>query len=128
MALELSLMAVSAGGMIFLLIHKYMEVNKGTKTAMQNVREKTDPVLRDIHQTTNKVLSLINPNDIIFLANHVFVFIVRFFMYVSHRVHTTSSSIVEKASKKKEDLSRGGAASFYLKQIKESKENGETPP
>ncbi len=118
-------MTVSLTGMIFLLIHKYMEVNKGTKTAMQNVRQKTDPVLRDIHQTTTEILSNITPHNIILLANHVFVSIVRFFMYISHRVHTISSSIVEKASKKKEDLSRGGAASFYLKQIKQSKENGE---
>jgi hypothetical protein len=42
-------------------------------------------------------------------------------MYVSSKAHRVSSNIVDKASKKTEDLSRGGSASFYLKKIKESR-------
>lgn len=122
MILGLLLMVISAALMIFLIVHKYMEVNRGMKTVVNEVREKTDPVLRDVHQTANKVLSGINLHNVILFANHIFVSIVRFFMNVSHEVHKTSSAIVEKASKKREDLSHGGAASFYLKQIKESKE------
>lgn len=121
MILGISLMVISAALMIFLIVHKHMEVNRGIKTAILDVREKTDPVLRDVRETTNKVLSGINFHNIIIFANHALVSIFRFFMNVSHEVHKTSSAIVEKASKKREDLSHGGATSFYLKQIKASK-------
>jgi hypothetical protein len=46
-------------------------------------------------------------------------------MHTSRKVHDVSSSIVEKASQKTSDLSKGGAASFYIKQIKDAKENGD---
>jgi hypothetical protein len=128
MIFELSLMTVSAAVMIFLLIHKQRELVSGGKTSISVVREKADPLLRDIHQSTGKVLSGVTLHNFILFSNHLFVMVVRLFMHVSHRVHKTSSSIVEKASKKREDLTRSGAASFYLKQIKETKENmGEVP-
>ncbi len=128
MIFELTLMIVSAAVMIFLLIHKQREMATGGKTTISAVREKADPLLRDIHQSTGKVLSNVTLNNFILFINHLFVMIFRMFMHVSHKVHKTSSEIVEKASKKKKDLTRGGAASFYLKQIKEAKENvGEMP-
>ena len=115
-------MTISVAVMVFLIVHKHMEVNNGMKTIVATTREKTDPVLRDFHNNTGKILSEITLDNIILFINKVFVFVVRFFMHASHHVHTISSSIVEKASQKREDLTRSGAASFYLKQIKESKE------
>jgi len=127
MILELSLMVVSVAVMIFIIVHKYREQKNGAKAIVAMTREKADPILRDFHQNANRVLSGVNLNNIVLFANKTFVFVVRFFMHASHYVHTISSSIVEKASQKKEDLTRSGAASFYFKQIKELKEKEEKP-
>ncbi|MDO8579518.1 MAG: hypothetical protein Q7R72_01440 [bacterium] len=124
MILEFLLMAVSVTVMAFLLIHKYMEINRTRKTAIFDIRQKTDPVLRNLHQTTDHILSHVTLHNTILLANHIFVFIVKSFMNISHTVHTVSSNIVEKASKKRENISRVGATSFYMKQIKKSKTQG----
>ena len=113
-------MTVSAGVMIFLLVHKRMEQSSAAKTAIYRMRQKTDSILRDLHRTTDDILSHVNLRNIILSANRFFVFIVRFFMHVSHRTHVVLSAIVERASKKKENISRAGAASFYMKQIKET--------
>jgi hypothetical protein len=116
------IMAVSGLGIIALLVHKHLELTKGMQTRVQGVREKTDPILKDIRYTTSKAVSHVTLHNIILVLNHAFVHVVRFFMNISHRAHKASADLVEKASKKTEDLSKAGAASFYLKQIKESKE------
>lgn len=122
MIIELLLMTVSAAAMIALLVHKHLEKTRGLETRAQEYREKTDPILRDFRHTTNRFFSHITVHNVILGLNQIFVQIVRFFMDVSHRAHKVSSDIVEKASKKTEDLSRAGTASFYLKQIKEKKD------
>ena len=114
-------MAVSVAVMVFLLIHKYMETNNVGKTAISDIRQKTDPVLRNLHRTTDHILSHVTLHNTILLINHIFVFIIKSFMNISHTVHTVSSNIVEKASKKRENISAVSAASFYMKQIEKSK-------
>ncbi len=125
MAIELTLMGLSAAGMIALLVHKHLETSRGLETRAQDMRDKADPVLQNIHQSTGRMVSHITFHNVVLGLNHGFVRVVKFFMDISHKVHTVSSGIVEKASKKTEDLSRSGAASFYLKQIKDAKDNGE---
>ena len=125
MVLELSLIIVSGLLMLGLLAHKRMETARGVQTKVYDMRQKTDPVLRNLHHTTGRFFSYLTFHNAILLANYIFVAVVRFFMNMSKKVHDTSSAIVAKASKKKEDLSRGGAASFYLKKIKEGKDTGE---
>jgi hypothetical protein len=124
MALELTLMVLSGAGMIALLVHKHLEISRGLETRAQNMREKADPVLHTIHHSTGRFVSHITFHNALLVLNQTFVHIVRFFMDTSHKVHKVSSNLVEKASKKTEDLSRSGAASFYLKQIKDAKDNG----
>ncbi|HVT74915.1 MAG TPA: hypothetical protein VHD69_00635 [Candidatus Paceibacterota bacterium] len=129
MTWELTLMAVSGIGMIALLAHKRSELSKGMPSAhVENVRVKADPVLYDIGRKTARAASQLTFRNIVLVLNHAFVALVRFFMDISHRAHKVSSNIVERASKKTEDLSRGGAASFYLKQIKETKEEAQSAP
>jgi hypothetical protein len=122
MAIELSLMMVSLAVMAGLLVHKSFELLKGTTKPMDNVRGKVDPILQGVNHTTGKFASYLTVHNAVLLANYVFVKIIRLFMHASNKMHRVSSEIVEKASKKTEDLSRGGAASFYLKKIKEGKE------
>jgi hypothetical protein len=121
MILELSLMTVGIVAMTLVLVHKHLETTRGLKTAIHTVREKTDPVIYDFHKSTDRFFSYFTLHNAVLLANFIFVFIVKIFMYISSKAHSVSSDIVDKASKKTEDLSRGGSASFYLKKIKESK-------
>jgi hypothetical protein len=121
MILELSLMTVSMVAMALVLVHKHLETTRGIKTAVHGIREKADPVIYSFHRSTDRFFSYLTLHNAVLLANLIFVFIIKIFMYISSRVHHVSSNIVDKASKKTEDLSRGGSASFYLKKIKESK-------
>ncbi|MDE1874806.1 MAG: hypothetical protein KGI79_02630 [Patescibacteria group bacterium] len=123
MTIQITIMAVSAAGMIALLVHKHLELSRGLETRVHDMRRKTDPVLSEIHQAAGRAVSHVTWSNIVLAVNLAFVRVVRFFMNVSHRVHKASSDLVEKASRKTEDLSKGGAASFYLKQIKESKDS-----
>lgn len=122
MIIELSLMSAMMVVMIGLLVHKAFESSRGTYAPVSSVREKTDPILQNLHHKTGKYFSYVTLHNTILLINYVFVHTVRLFMHTSQKVHKVSSEIVHKASQKTEDLSRGGAASFYLKKIKEEKE------
>ncbi len=125
MILELSLMTVSIVAMALVLVHKHLETTQGLKTAIHSVREKADPVIYDFHKSTDRFFSYLTLHNAVLLANFIFVFVVKIFVYLSSKVHHVSSNIVDKASKKTEDLSRGGSASFYLKKIKESRNKSE---
>ena len=117
-------MAVSGLGIIALLVHKRLELSRGVSYArVQEVREKTDPILANINRTTGRFFSYVNLHNTVLFLNYIFVHVVKFFMDTSHKIHKASSAMVEKASKRTEDLSKGGAASFYLKQIKEIKDS-----
>ncbi len=122
MILELSLMGVSVVGMFILLVHKKVELARGESASISAARGKTDPLLQNLHHTTGKFFSYFTLHNAILLLNYAFVHVVRLFMHASSKMHEVSSDIVNKASKKTEDLSRGGAASFYLKKIKETKD------
>ncbi|HEU5114613.1 MAG TPA: hypothetical protein VFT82_02500 [Candidatus Paceibacterota bacterium] len=127
MILELTLMTVSGLGMIALLVHRHLELSRGVAGKVREVRAKTDPILTNLHHTTGRFFSYFTLHNFVLLVNYAFVHVVRFFMNIAHEVHTASSKLVEKASKKTEDLSRSGAASFYLKQIKETKDGTSSP-
>lgn len=124
MTLELTLMAVSGLGMIALLVHRHMEITRGIETRAAAMRQKADPVLRDIHRSTGRIASRFTLHTFVLALNRAFVYAVRFFMDISHKAHKASADLVEKASRKTEDLSKRGAASFYLKQIKDAKDHG----
>lgn len=121
-------MLVSGMVMIGLLVHKTFESSRGAHVSVSSVRQKTDPILQNLHHTTGRYFSYITLHNTILLLNYVFVHTVRLFMHTSQKVHKVSAEIVHKASQKTEDLSRGGAASFYLKKIKEEKEKNGTMP
>jgi hypothetical protein len=125
MIFELTLMLISAALIAALFFHKYMEVSRGLRTRMHDVQEKTDPILRDLEHTTGRFFSYFTLHNFVLLCNWAFVHVVRLFMHTSRKVHDVSSTIVEKASKRTEDLSKAGAASFYIKQIKDAKGSGE---
>ncbi|HEY0908109.1 MAG TPA: hypothetical protein VGE35_02045 [Candidatus Paceibacterota bacterium] len=124
MVVELSLLAVSFAAMTAIIVHKRYESSRGVKTPIHAVRAKADPVLHDVHHKTRRFVSYLTIKNGVLLANYIFVHVVRFLMHFSHKVHKASSDVVTKASQKKEDLVRGGAASFYLKKVKEGAKAG----
>jgi len=124
MILELTLMGIAVGVMATLIVHKHLESTRGLTTSVHEMRQKTDPVLNDIRYTTGRVFSYVTLHNFVVVLHYAFVHVARWIMDVSHIVHKTSSSLVEKASKKTEDLSRRGASSFYMKQMKDAKESG----
>ncbi len=119
MIFELSLLILSCMAMTAILVHKYLEKSRGVRESIENVRAKTDPILHDVRHSTTRLVSYFNARNAVLLTNYVFVHVVRFLMRASHKVHRVSAEVVSRASKKKEDLTRGGTASFYLKKIKE---------
>lgn len=126
MIFEIVLMLLAGAVMAALLVHRRLESSRGISTRARAVANKADPILEDAKRGASKFVSHISLRNLVLLANFIFVQIVRFFMHASSKAHKVSSDIVTKASKKTEDLSRGGSASFYLKKIKEGKEETET--
>lgn len=122
MTLELWLMIVSGVGMIGMLTASFIERSKGVKIPYKDLSAKADPVLSSIGDSASTIASHITLRNAVVVLNHAFVLIVRFFIHLFREIHDFLHDIVERASKKTEDLSRSGAASFYLKKIKEGKD------
>jgi hypothetical protein len=124
MILELSIMSGSALIMTALMVHRHFETKRGAMPRVHALREKVDPVLRAAHSKVNAVFGYMTLHHAWLLAHDGVVRGGKLFMLFLRRTHAVSSIIVEKASRRKEDLSKGKAASFYLKQIADVKEEG----
>ncbi len=123
MITELSLMAGSLMIMVGLYLHRYAVTTHGMSTRADKVKEKMDPIIEDAHAKTNSVIASFNWRAISLFVHDVFVYVAKLFMHASRKTHNVSSALAEKASQRKENLSKGGAASFYIKQIKDAKKN-----
>jgi hypothetical protein len=123
MILEAIAMSVGAVAMAAIIVHRHLEVTRGLRTAaVIDIREKADPILRGIHHTAGDAFSYVTLHNFVVLCHWLFVRVVRAVMLLTRAIHDSAARIVHKASQKTEDLSRSGAASFYLKQIKEGKD------
>jgi hypothetical protein len=122
MILELSIMSGSALLMTALLVHKHLETRRGALPKIHELRQKLDPVLRAAHSKVNAAFGYVTLHHVWLLAHDGVVRGGKLFMLFLRRTHAVASVVVEKASRRKEDLSKGKAASFYLKQIADIKE------
>jgi hypothetical protein len=127
MTIELSLMIASGAVIVGLYLHRYFEVKLGVNEKIHTIRTKTDPVIKRVHLKTTRALSHLTPHHFSLFLHNLFVYAAKFFMHLARKVHDSSARLAEKASRRKEDLSKGRAASFYLKQIKDAKDNGGKP-
>ena len=118
-------MSGSALLMSALLIHKRLETKRGAMEKVSEMREKFDPVLRTAHSKVNVIFGYFTFRQVWILLHDGIVRGGKLFMLFLRRTHAVASIIVEKASRRREDLSKGGAASFYLKQVKDAKEEAE---
>lgn len=122
MVLELSLMGGAFAVMASLYILHYLESSRGVLTPAHKVGDVTDPILEDLQARGNELISHFNRHTLSLFMHSLFVFVGRFFVRLSDKTYEVSSNMVEKASQRKEDLSKAGAPSFYVKQIKEAKD------
>lgn len=110
---------------IALYVVHYLESRRGVLTPLHKVEDRTDPILEDLQAQTNGLIAHFNRRTLSLFMHSLFVFIGRLFVRLSDKTYEVSSSLVEKASQRKEDLSKAGAPSFYVKQIKEAKDGAE---
>lgn len=117
-------MSGSALLMTSLMVHKYLESKRGAAMAqVSEIRQKFDPVLRTAHSKVNVAFGYFTFRHLWILLHDVVVRGGKIFMLFLRRTHAVISLVVEKASRRREDLSKGGAASFYLKQVKDAKDS-----
>ncbi len=117
-------MSGSALVMTALLVHKSVEAKRGTVPQVHNFRERIDPLLKAMHDKMNVLFGRMTLWHVWILAHDAVVRFGKLFMLFLRRTHAVASIVVEKASRRRENLSKGGAASFYIKQIKDAKDTG----
>lgn len=122
MILELSLMGGAFAVMVALYVLHYLESHRGVLTPAHKVGDIADPILEDLQAKSNELISHFNRHTLSLFMHSLFVYVGRFFVRLSDKTYEVSSNIVERASQRKEDLSKAGAPSFYVKQIKEAKD------
>jgi len=106
---------------VILYIQHHLESSRGILSPMHKVGDRTDHLIENLKVKTNGFIAHLNRRTVSFFLHSFFVYIGRGFVRLSDKVYEVSSHIVEKASQRKENLSKAGAPSFYVKQIKEVK-------
>ena len=114
-------MGIAAAVMAVLYLLYYLESHRGILTPAHKVGDVADPILEDLHARTNELLAHFNRRTLSLFMHSLFVHVGRLFVRLSNKTYEISLNIVEKASRRKEDLSKAGTPSFYVKQIKEAK-------
>ena len=122
MTLEITLISIAIALFVVLFVHKHLELSKGAHPHVQRVRSKVDTHVETVVKHTETAVSSITLRNSVFVANGAVVWIARFFLVVFSTVSRIFHRIVEHGARRHEDLKQSGAASFYLKQIKENKD------
>ena len=128
MVVELTFFSLSGLVIIGLFIHKHLEQSNGqVHASVHETRRRADNFFHDVFMSIHGALSRITSKNAIIAVNAGVVVIVRGILAVIDFIRNNVHTFVEKASRKQETLKNGGAASFYLKQIKDVKENNHSP-
>jgi len=127
MILEITLISIALSVLIALFVHKHFEQIQGAHPTVVDVRNKADDHVEAAVKHAETAVSSITLHNGVLVANGTVVWIARIFLKISSTVSHIFHHIVERGSRRQESLKQGGAASFYLKQIKENKDSmGET--
>lgn len=122
MVLEITLISIAIAVFVALFVHKQMELSKGAHPRISDVRSKADAHVETAVKHAETAVSSITLRNSVFVANGAVVWVARFFLIIFSTVSRIFHRIVEHGARRHEDLKQGGAASFYLKQIKENKD------
>lgn len=125
MILEITLISIAVVVLVVLFVHKYIEQAKGAHPKVADVRTKADEHVETVVKHAETAVSSITLHNGVLVVNGAVVWIARIFLRISSIVSRLFHHIVERGSRRQENLKQGGAASFYLKQIKENKENSQ---
>lgn len=126
MAFEITLISIAIVVLVALFAHKYVEMSRGASPRIQGARSKADAHVETVVKHAETAVSSITLRNGVFVANGAVVWVARFFLVIFSTVSRVFHHIVEHGSRRHESLKQGGAASFYLKQIKEEKDTQST--
>ncbi|PJE74231.1 MAG: hypothetical protein COV01_01915 [Candidatus Taylorbacteria bacterium CG10_big_fil_rev_8_21_14_0_10_41_48] len=125
MILEITIISIALVVLIVLFVHKYLEQVRGAHPKIVDVRNKADVQVETAVKHAEMAVSSITLHNTVLVANGTFVWIARFFLHIFSTIGRAFHHIVERGSRRQESLKQGGAASFYLKQIKENKDSSQ---
>ena len=120
MTLEITLISIAIVTLVILFVHKYFELSRGTHPRVTTLRENADTHVETAVKHAETAVSSITLHNSVLVANGTVVWIARVFLFIFSSVSGAFHRVVEHGSRRQESLKQGGAASFYLKQIKES--------
>jgi hypothetical protein len=122
MILEITLISIAIVILVTLFVHKYFELSRGTHPRVTTLRENADTHVETAVKHAETAVSSITLHNSVLVANGTVVWIARVFLFISSSVSRAFHRVVEHGARRQESLKQGGAASFYLKQIRENKE------
>jgi hypothetical protein len=120
--MSLVLFVISGAVIAFLIIHKQVEVTYGRGLIMKNLAHNADVWFHTRFTSLGKITSKITPVNIVRTLNFAFVWLARVFLAFGSFVSKNVRELVTRLAHREGSLDNTGAASFYLKQIKENKD------
>jgi hypothetical protein len=124
--MTLALFIGSGIGLVYLLVHKHMEIVYGRRLIMKTLAHKADIWFHVRFKELGHVLSFLNKRNIARWINMFAVLVVRGVLALIGLVRKNTRGAVEKLSKTQETLKERGSASEYLRQIGETKNNSQS--
>lgn len=123
MTFLLSLFIISGLALLFLIIHKEIELAYGRGLIMKTIAHKTDAWLHGRVDTVRSHKDKLTRQNMLVWSRGLFVHLLRFTLGMFGKLRKSILKLIDKMEKKQVSLGQPGAASFYLKQIAESKES-----
>ena len=125
--MSLILFVASGIVLLFLIVHKHVEVAYGRGLIMKTLAHKADIWFHARFTSFNVLVSKITLKTIVHALNFSFVWLVRVFLAFGSFISKNVRELIKRFAHKEGSLNNSGAASFYLKEIKES-QNMERKP
>lgn len=109
--------------MIYLILHKHMELVYGRGLIVKSILHRGDHVSHTWLGKFRHWFSHVTRRNIVIAINHSIVVFLRACIFVSSYIRNSMARALEKLSRREEVLKKNGAASAYLKHITEAKNN-----
>ena len=109
--------ALSGLVMVFLLVHKQIELSRGRGILATDVTKKSDKHVHHWYSKIKNWLLMVNTKNIVRGLNMFFVIIARIIMDLSKQIHVLAHKVTEKLAHQKEVVGDSSKASEYLKKI-----------
>lgn len=121
--MSLILFVASGIVLLFLLVHKQVELVYGRGLIMKNLARDADVWFHARYVSLKAFVSKLSVRNFVWALNFAFVWLARVFLAFGSYVGKNVRELVAKFAHKEGTLKDSGSASFYLKQIKENKES-----